>query len=229
MKPAVILAAVLAAAAPALAQEERSAYRTPGAAYDEIEVDWRFIFPGGDALPGTSWSDFWETGSGIRLGLNHVWATSDQVDVGISVSLGYDRLFGTEFEEFDPGLNETLSYFPDALAMVRLQAGVFTRFRFEPAWLDFRLAFGGALYMSTDVTVISPSLDVTFEAIASTFTYCFALEARFGVDVSAKTAIAFGVSFDLVGAPDPGSGFAPDTPIDPQTNVALTLGAEFRL
>lgn len=195
----------------------------------EIEPDIRFSFVGGDAIADTKWSDFWDTGIGVKFGVNQLWHTSERVSLGVSVSLSYDGYVGGSYSEFDSGLGETIFFEPDALGIVKVMGGFISRFHLGEVFLDLRIAAGTALFMSTDVHMTSPSLDENFEAVASTATYCIDLAARVGFKMSEKVSLGVALGVDFIGAPDAGDGFVPGTEFDPMRNFVLSIGVDVRL
>jgi hypothetical protein len=191
-----------------------------------IDVSLRVTGLGGQLDGDEDWSEFFDAGTGIGVGYEHLWKVSKVAHAGLYGTFSYDHFSG-ETNDMSDDLG-TLLVQHDDMNIIRLVFGGRIRESFKSFFMDQSVGIGFALYSQTDVKFSDGVDSVTVTSIESSTAFTLELRARFGFYISDAAMIFMGFAFEQNGAPDEGSEInSLDINYEANKNFVWTLGASF--
>jgi len=194
--------------------------------YSELTIGPRVSIVGGTAIESEKWSDFLSTGIGVEAQYSYLWRLSPSDYLGIYGGISYDNFAGRSHTVNDP-VAGPIEIDPDSLGIVCIEAGIRGRTNFSGVFLDSRFGFGVALYQSTDATFTVGGASASDQVIASSAAFMFNGNVRFGVILGKASDLAFGIGYQMNGAPKEGDAITGSFKAQSNIVLSLTLNINF--
>jgi hypothetical protein len=189
----------------------------------------RFTFPGGkvasEAENGKIYGNFFDTGIGFGVQVNHLWRISPTLDLGPYIEVDYDTFGGLLSTN---GIDTVFK--PDTMSTLRTLMGAKIRNEWgsDGTWFgECFLGIGAIFYPSVNATTIDPAGDGRGELFSSKTAFALDLGGNLGLVVSSRFDLLICLMLEINGGPGQGKDISFTTSGSRRPGTMINGGLNF--